>query len=465
MSYASGFDTIAAISTPSGKSGIGIIRVSGPEAVNIVVRNLKSENNLNFLKDFSDRKIVYSHIVDNNGDIIDEVLISFFPVNKSFTGELTVEINCHGGKEVLKQTLELIFRSGARPAGPGEFTKRAFKNGRISLIQAEAIHEIIQAKNVKSLKSAWKIYHGELQKNVSDIIAESKFFISKIEAIINFEVVSHDDFSILELSEILLKIIRHTSELISKSSSNRIYRDGIHVALTGPPNAGKSSIFNEILNEERSLVCDFPGTTRDYLSETIELDGFEVVFTDTAGIRQTSDLVEIGAIHKSEEILRNSDLIVTVMDSSVNYSAEQMSSCQKNLNNGGFLVFNKSDLPLSKTNSEFFKINSGENIFFISCLRKNGIELLLDRISEKIANDYGGNIEIFTTIHQRKLIFDFLFNLEKISKVLKDSYTDSKLDIIAEEMKIALKNLSNLVGDVSSEVFLDEIFNKFCIGK
>ncbi|MCD4812748.1 tRNA uridine-5-carboxymethylaminomethyl(34) synthesis GTPase MnmE [bacterium] len=454
-----GQDTIAAISSPPGRGGIGIIRISGPDALTIASRIVFSKKDILQMASSHTRRFFHAVLKNLNKEKIDEVLVAYLPKSKSYTGECTVELNCHGGKAIMAYALETVIQAGARMAEPGEFTRRAMESGRINLIQAEAVNEIIHARTKKAVHASWQQMDGALTDKCNDLKLKITGIISEMQAVIDFEVDSKGK----DWENRITQVINIIMEMLSSAEKGRYLTHGCWVVLTGPPNAGKSSLFNSILNIERALVTNIPGTTRDHISEVIEIEGIEVRLSDTAGIRDVEDVIEKIAVERSKTQLKAADIVVYVLDQNTILDSVQEEMASQILNTGGFVLLNKCDLERHPTVDGFYLQNKGKNVIPVSMISKQGLDEFLNRMAEVI-NDkaFGQGNPIITSLRQSKLLKSAGISLEHARlSILKDK----AYDISMFEIHSALKSLAEIIGEVSDEDILNSIFSKFCIGK
>jgi len=451
-------DTIAAIGTPPGRSGIGIIRISGPNTLELIHTFIRSKIDILSLTSSQTRKLIHAYIIDGENKI-DEILLAYMPSNKSYTGEPTVELNCHGGRAILTYVLELILKNGARLAEPGEFTRRAFVNGRLDLVQAEAVNDLINARTKKAIKAAWRQMEGGLTKRCKDLKNTLLSVLTEIQAEIDFEVECNQKKWVDKISH--AETIIH--DMLDTAEKNKYLTQGCWVVISGPPNAGKSSLFNDIINIERSIVCDTPGTTRDHISETIDIDGIEVRLTDTAGIRDTNDKIESISIERSKQQISSADVVVYVLDQNKMLGGDEKKQAEKVLKEDGLIVFNKTDLKTHHTVKEFIDNKKSKNIICISVLTKYGLDKFLDRLAELIDERTQGSEDPFVAnIRQIRLLESARNNLLNVVKVIKQT---NNLDIGMFEIQQAVNKLSEIIGDIANEEILNNIFSKFCVGK
>ena len=445
-------DTIAAISTALGVGAISIIRVSGNDAINIV--------NKIFDKDISNipsHTIHYGHIVDNN-EIIDEVLISVMLAPKTFTAENIVEINCHGGISTTNKVLELVLTNGARLAESGEFTKRAFLNGRIDLTQAEGIMNLIEAKSEKSREMSIKQLTGSVSSIISKIRTKLVDIISNIE--VNIDYPEYEDIEIITNDKILPKIKDIKEELkttIKNAENGKIINQGIKIGIVGKPNVGKSSLLNELLEENKAIVTDIEGTTRDIVEGDFVLEGIACHIIDTAGIRETSDIVEKLGVNKSLEIIDNSDLIIFMLNNNEVLSSEEIELLNKIKLKKHIIVINKIDLDNKLELNE-------ENVVKLSIKEKTGI----DKLKEKIIDLFNlGEIptDDLSYLSNARSISLLKKSLNIINESINNLENGTPIDIIETDLKECWNTLGEIIGETYTDELIDEIFSRFCLGK
>ncbi|MBE6141019.1 MAG: tRNA uridine-5-carboxymethylaminomethyl(34) synthesis GTPase MnmE [Firmicutes bacterium] len=452
--------TIVAISTSPGIGGIGIIRMSGKDTFEILNKIFKPKNDTE-IKGYT---MKYGNIIDNeNNKIIDEVLVSYFISPKSYTTENMCEINSHGGVIVMKQILDLCLKNGAELAEAGEFTKRAFLNGRIDLIKAEAIIDIINAKTEKEKDASVSQLNGFLSKEISNIEKELLSFTADIEANIDYPEYDIEQVSVNKSLDTLNSVKNKLLKLKESFNNGKILKEGINTAIIGRPNVGKSSLLNVLLKEERAIVTEFEGTTRDTIEEYINIKGIPLKIIDTAGIRETDNAVEKIGIEKSIEIAKSADLIIAIFDISQDLKDDDRRILELIANKNAIIVLNKIDLTVNKTTeSAINELN--KEIVKISALERQGI----DDIYEKIVKLYDLNkinIEgenIVTNSRHQYLINQSLNSLEKALETVNSGLP---LDIIAIDVRDILMNLGKITGKNVSEDVINEIFSKFCLGK
>ncbi len=453
------FDTIAAISTPRGEGGIGIIRISGDKSFEILdkIFNTKNPN-----RDLGFYKFNYGFIHDN-GKIVDEVMAVRMKAPKTYTCEDVVEINCHGGHLISEKVLELVLKNGARHAEQGEFTKRAFMNGRIDLSQAEAVMDIIHGKTEKSISLSLEQLRGDLRDKIASFKKALLDVTAHVNVVLDYPEEGIDDPLPSNLRENLENVYAEADRLISSYDKGKKIKEGIKTVIAGKPNVGKSTLLNSLLKEERAIVTHIPGTTRDVIEEIINIKGIPLVLTDTAGIRKTEDIVENIGVEKSKKFIENADLVLLVLDASRELESEDREVIEEiqNHNKKTIVLLNKIDLE-RKIELEEFNL---ENILEISAKDNIGIEDMEERIYSYIVEE---NVEdsseklIITNIRHKTA-------LEKTKDAIRNIFetidAGMPMDLISVDLKEALDSLSEITGEISSEDILDHVFGNFCVGK
>ena len=454
--------TIVSISTAPGIGGIGIIRMSGDESFNILSKIFKPKNNQK-IEDIKGYTIKYGEIVDNK-EIIDEVLVSYFKAPKSYTTENMCEINSHGGSIIVKKILEICLKNGAELAEPGEFTKRAFLNGRIDLAQAESVIDVINAKSEKEAKSSIKQLEGALSKEIKEIKQEILDVIVNIEFTIDYPEYDTPDVQKKEIQEMLESVKQRLSKLEESFDNGKIIKEGIKTAIIGKPNAGKSSLLNAILKENRAIVTDIEGTTRDTIEECITVKGIPLKLVDTAGIRDAKDEVEKIGIQKSIEEAKNADLVIAIFDSSKELSKEDIEILELIKERPAIILLNKSDLISKIDENDVILKGIKANIIKISAKNKNGIEDLYEKIAEMFSLDEINldNEVLITNIRHKNIISKAIENVKKANEAIN---TDMPIDIITIYIKEIMEDLGEITGEYVTEDIINEIFSKFCLGK
>lgn len=454
------FDTIAAIATPVGEGGISIIRISGSNSLDIVDKIFKAKNNKSIL-DMKSYTMRYGYIV-NDGDIIDEVIVSFMKGPKSFTSEDIVEINCHGGVVSTNKVLDSVIRFGARLAEPGEFTKRAFLNGRIDLSQAEAVIDIIRAKTDLSMKSALAQSQGLLSQEINKLKEHLLNALALIEYDVDFteDEEEPDETIPIRVEENLVESIDKINKLIVNAEEGKILREGLNMVIIGKPNVGKSSLLNYLLQEKRAIVTDIPGTTRDVIEEYINLDGIPVKIVDTAGIRETEDIVEKIGVEKSKEKIDEADLVVLMLDISRDFEEQDREIVNYIKDKKHIVLLNKVDLDYKINRESLINL---ENILEVSIKNDEGIEAFKDKIKELF---FGGKLQsesiIISNTRHKEALYRAKENCElALMSVRKNEF----LDLISIYVTSGLKALGEITGSEIEEDLVNKIFSEFCVGK
>jgi tRNA modification GTPase trmE len=454
-------DTVAAIATAAGEGGIGVIRVSGDEAVAITDKIYRGRKKLSTLESHT---INYGHIINvDSDDYVDEVLISIMKAPKSYTGEDCVEINCHGGSLVLQSVLMELIKAGANLAQPGEFTKRAFLNGKIDLSAAESVSDIIEAKNSYALKSALAQLNGKLKDKILSlrkIILEEAAFIEAAA-----DDPEHYEFENSDLYNKILAVDKDIERLLESSENGRIIKEGINTVILGRPNVGKSSILNLLTGKEAAIVSDIPGTTRDMISEHIKMAGINLKITDTAGIRKSSDMLENIGIERARDAAKEADLIICVIDSSENLNNDDIELIQdiKNSNIKSLILLNKSDKKNVIAKEDIKEITDIDVVLF-SAREAYGLEELESIIKQKFYNkEISFDEEIFiTNIRHKEALLNAKSSIQSIIEGIKNRIPE---DFFSIDLMEAYESLGSIIGESVSEDLIDEIFSKFCMGK
>ena len=455
-------DTIAAIATALSASGIGIIRISGPESRKIAARVYRSKGGRKDIRVVPSHTINYGFIYDGE-ETIDEVLVMVMDGPRSYTGEDTVEIDCHGGVLAMRKILDTVIKFGARPAQPGEFTKRAFLNGRIDLSQAEAVIDVINAKNEYALKSSVSQLKGNIQKSIRKIREAIIYHIAYIESALD----DPEHISIDGYGETLYKEVRKQEEeidrLLMSVKEGKLVKEGIKTVIVGKPNAGKSSLLNTLLGEERAIVTDIAGTTRDILVETILLHGISLRILDTAGIRDTEDVVEKIGVEKAIDSAREADLVLFVVDSSIPLDENDREIMELLNDKKAIVILNKADLEQVVTEEALENITS-HPIVSVSAKEEQGIDLLEDQIKELFfRGELAFNDEIYITNARHKAALEEARkSLEMVENSIEMGMPE---DFFSIDLMNAYEALGSIIGEAVGEDLVNEIFSKFCTGK
>lgn len=452
------FQTVAAIATPKGEGGIGIIRISGDKSFDILDKIFK----LNKGNEIGNYRLRYGYIHDND-KIIDEAMVVRMKAPRSYTAEDVVEINCHGGYLITQRVLELVLKNGAILAPRGEFTKRAFINGRIDLSQAEAVIDIIDGKSEKSLDISIKNLRGDLRDMIQDFKKTLLDITAHVNVVLDYPEEGIDDPIPDNLLIDLKNVYNKANKLIASYDKGKLIKNGIKTAIVGKPNVGKSTLLNSLLREERAIVTNIAGTTRDTIEETINIKGIPLILVDTAGIRKTDDVVESIGVKKSKEIIEKADLVLMILDSSEEFSKEDKEIIDfiKNNNKKVIYLLNKIDLN-RKINISYIQ---NDNIIEISAMNNIGIEDMEENlykfITENEVNDTGEK-HILTNIRHKTALEKTKYAIENIFNTIEIGLP---LDLISVDLKEALDSLSEITGEITSEDILDHIFGNFCVGK
>ena len=462
-------ETIAAISTGMTNSGIGIVRISGEEAVLVVDRIYRGKKKLCEVKSHT---INYGYIVDReissaekkSEEVIDEVLVTVMKAPGTFTGEDTVEINCHGGTFVVKKVLELVLKNGASPAEPGEFTKRAFLNGKMDLSQAEAVIDVINSENEYALQSSVSQLKGSVKKKINDIREKIIYHTAFIEtALDDPEHISVDGYSDT-LRSSAEEIIQELERLIHSADDGRVIKEGIKTVIVGKPNAGKSSLLNVLAGHERAIVTDIEGTTRDVLEETIKLGGLNLNVVDTAGIRQTEDLIEKIGVDKALEYAETADLIIYVVDASRSLDENDEKIINMISDKKSIVLLNKSDIDTVISAEHIKEKVSNIPIISISAKEERGIKDLEDKVKEMfLKGDISFNDQVYiSNVRQKNALLEALESMKKVIRSIDDNMPE---DFYSIDLMDAYESLGYITGNSVGEDLINEIFSKFCMGK
>ena len=448
-------DTIAAISTAFGKGALSIVRMSGSEAIEIANKVFKGKN----LKKVKSHTVHYGHIINENKEIIDEVLVTVFKAPKTFTREDVVEISCHGGIFVTNKILELLLSNGARLAEPGEFTKRAFMNGRIDLTQAEAVSDLIEARTQSSLKMANMGLRGDIRKLIESFRSDILTCIARIEVNIDYpEYEDEEEITTGLLIPIITKLLKSIDEIIEKSETSQIIKEGIDTAIIGKPNVGKSSLLNSLLRQNKAIVTNIAGTTRDVVEGVVNVGGVILNLIDTAGIRETKDVVERIGVEKTKEVLKDAQLVILVFDYSSELEPQDLELLESTKDKTRIIVINKSDLNKKIDLSVF------DDYILISTFNHEDIEKVENKIKEitnisditEIDSTYIGNARHIAKLKEAKRHLESGLSSAEVGEVI---------DMINIDLTLAWQALGEIIGENNPEALLDELFSKFCLGK
>ena len=455
-------DTIAAIATAMSNSGIGIVRISGDEALEVADRIFRPKKGSRKVSDMETHTIHYGYVVDGE-EVVDEVMLLIMKAPRSYTCEDTIEIDCHGGVLVMKKILETVLKYGARPAEPGEFTKRAFLNGRIDLSQAESVIDVINAQNELALKSSVSQLQGAVLEKIKDIRAVVLHEIPFIESALDDpEHVSLDGYP-EQLRGIMSDAHSKVKKLLDSSDNGKMLKEGINTAIVGKPNAGKSSLLNILVGEERAIVTEIAGTTRDILQEQIQIGGIGLNVIDTAGIRDTEDIVEKIGVNKSREYIEKADLIIYVVDSSTELDENDQEIIEAIQDKKAIVLLNKSDLD-AKTDAAILQERLDKPILSISAKNNTGIHELEKLIEEMFfSGKLSFNDEVYiTNIRQKNALAEAESSLKMVLQSIDDGMPE---DFFTIDMMNAYEVLGTIIGESVGEDLVNEILSKFCMGK
>lgn len=457
-------ETISAIATAVGEGGIGIIRMSGQEAIAIADKLFCGFNGRR-ADDIASHSAAYGRIVDPvTKATIDEVLLILMRSPRSYTREDVAEIHCHGGPVPLRRILELTFQSGARPAEPGEFTKRAFLNGRLDLAQAEAVIDIIRAKTDASLKMAVNHLSGQLSAVVGQMRDDVLAMIAQLEAAIDFPEEDIEELAAEEVDKRITEALAKLNDLLATAQTGRILRDGLQTVIIGKPNVGKSSLLNALLREKRAIVTDIPGTTRDVIEEYVNIRGIPLRIVDTAGIRETTDLVEQIGVQRAKEFLQKADLVLLLLDASLPLSREDRQIIDLLADQPVLVLVNKSDLPVRLDLQELAELLPEQQMLRISVEQGSGLQELEQAITDRV---YRGEVSasegaLVANARHVHLLEQTVGRLQAASQTIADAMPP---DCIVIDLRAAWEILGEITGQTVGEDLLDQIFSRFCIGK
>lgn len=455
-------DTIAAIATPGSGSGIGVIRISGENAIEVADKIFQPKNRNKRLPEQPTYTIHYGNIVDGD-KLLDEVIVLLMRGPHSYTAEDTVEIDCHGGTFVMRKILELVIRNGARPAEPGEFTKRAFLNGRIDLSQAEAVMDVIEAKNNYALQSSLGQLKGSLLEMIREMREKILYEIAYIESALDDpEHISLDGYPV-ELGEKVDNLLKIAGDLLKSSQNGRVLREGIRTVIVGKPNAGKSSLMNVLVGSNRAIVTDMAGTTRDILEEEIQLKGLNLNIVDTAGIRKTDDPVEKIGVERAKKAMLDADLILYVVDSSADLDENDEEIISFLQDQNAIILLNKADLPSALT-VEKMQERLQKQTVSISAREETGMDELSDLIEHMfLSGEISFNDQVYLTNMRHQAAMEQVQS--SLMKVKESISLGMPEDFFSIDLMDAYEALGSIIGESVGEDLVNEIFSKFCMGK
>lgn len=454
-------DTIAAIATPLGESGIGVIRISGSKAYDVGDAIFQSKSSLP-LAQRRDRSIQYGLIVDDDGKAVDEVILLIMKGPRSYTAEDVLEIQCHGGRQSLSEILGLVLRHGARLANPGEFTQRAFVNGRIDLAQAEAVMDVIQAKSAQGLTSAVSQLEGRLSRVVGDMRLHLTDFITRLEVTVDYPEEDLEEIEVPDIAGAIRDMERRLDDMLAESKSGRMMRDGVMAAIAGTPNAGKSSLLNRFLETERAIVTDVPGTTRDVIEEWITIQGVPICLVDTAGIRSTDDTVEQIGVRRAKEYMDRADIILVVVDQSRPLQEEDRQILETARGRQALIVLNKEDLQPAFETEELQSY--GLPLLSISASTGAGMGELKDAMLS-LALQQGLTAAQSALLANTRHIELVRQSREALQRALDTIEAGMPVDCAIVDIREAWELLGSITGDTVHDDIIEEIFSRFCLGK
>ena len=462
MATVTEFDTIAAISTPPGEGAISIVRMSGEEAVSIAQKVFSGKD----LTQAKSHTINYGHIVDpKTHEEIDEVMVSLMLAPKTFTREDVVEINCHGGIVATNRILQLLLINGARLAEPGEFTKRAFLHGRIDLTQAESVMDLIRAKTDRSMKIALNQLDGNLSHLIDSLRKDILDVLAQVE--VNIDYPEYDDVEEMTtklLKEKAIEIKQLIEQLLKTASQGKIMREGLATALVGRPNVGKSSLLNHLLHEDKAIVTDVAGTTRDVIEEYVNVSGVPLKLIDTAGIRETDDKVEKIGVERSKKAIEQSDLVLLVLNAAESLTKEDLELIRLTNDKKRIIILNKTDLEEKLDRKELAKISENAPVYATSILKNEGVEALEEAISKLFFNGIENSQSTVMVTNARHIAL-----LKKaqnsLDSVLEGISSGMPVDLVQIDMTEAWNLLGEITGESYEDELLDQLFSQFCLGK
>lgn len=447
--------TITAIATPQGTGGISVIRISGAEAVGIAQRVFSGK-----ICDAPSHTIHYGFIKNLSGETVDEVLVSVMLAPRTFTGEDTVEISCHGGSVVTRAVLKTIIEAGAYMAEPGEFTKRAFLNGRIDLSRAEAVIDVINAKNDLSRRNAVSQLGGTLEREIKEVRGELVHLLAQMQVIIDYPDEDLEEVDEADMCSVCGGCAEKIRKLLKSSDGGRMIKDGIRTVIAGKPNVGKSSLLNRLAGEERAIVTDVEGTTRDVIEESVTINGVPLILSDTAGIRDTEDAVEKIGVEKSREYLKSADLVIVVLDMARGIDDDDREVLDNTTDKPRIILLNKSDIG-GKIDNELIK---NDTVIEISAKTGDGIDVLAAEIERLCGIDAieAENGRVITNMRHKQAL---LGASEALGRVCEALNAGMPCDIVTIDIGAAVDSLGEITGETVSESVVNDIFHNFCVGK
>ena len=456
-------ETISAVITALGEGAVGIVRISGEQALAVGETLFKAASGKK-LAEYKPNTMVYGHVYDQDGSLVDEVLAVFMQGPRSYTAEDVVEIQCHGGLQSLKKILQLTYAAGARPAEAGEFTKRAFLNGRIDLTQAEAVMDIIRSRSEASLKLAARQQQGQLAKELRGLRSALVDVVVNLEAVIDYPEEDIEDVTYGRVQESIASCNGAIDSLLAHAHTGKILREGLRTAIVGKPNVGKSSLLNALLKEERAIVSQYAGTTRDVIEEQLLLDGVPLVLADTAGIRSTEDFVEKIGVEKSRQLLQDAELVICVVDGSEGLTAEDEAILDAASGKPCVIIVNKSDLGLAVDLEELKERFGQDKVMTLSAKTLTGVEAFSAWLKDYVYGSEGALSDgaYVQNARQERLLREARQSLEDASQAAAAMLP---YDCIEIDVRTAIDLLGEITGDTVQDEIINEIFSRFCIGK
>ena len=456
-------ETISAVITALGEGAVGIVRISGEQALAVGETLFKAASGKK-LAEYKPNTMVYGHVYDQDGSLVDEVLAVFMQGPRSYTAEDVVEIQCHGGLQSLKKILQLTYAAGARPAEAGEFTKRAFLNGRIDLTQAEAVMDIIRSRSEASLKLAARQQQGQLAKELRGLRSALVDVVVNLEAVIDYPEEDIEDVTYGRVQESIASCNDAIDSLLAHAHTGKILREGLRTAIVGKPNVGKSSLLNALLKEERAIVSQYAGTTRDVIEEQLLLDGVPLVLADTAGIRSTEDFVEKIGVEKSRQLLQDAELVICVVDGSEGLTAEDEAILAAASGKPCVIIVNKSDLGLAVDLDELKERFGQDKVMTLSAKTLTGVEAFSAWLKDYVYGSEGALSDgaYVQNVRQERLLREARQSLEDASQAAAAMLP---YDCIEIDVRTAIDLLGEITGDTVQDEIINEIFSRFCIGK
>ena len=456
-------ETISAVITALGEGAVGIVRISGEQALAVGETLFKAASGKK-LAEYKPNTMVYGHVYDQDGSLVDEVLAVFMQGPRSYTAEDVVEIQCHGGLQSLKKILQLTYAAGARPAEAGEFTKRAFLNGRIDLTQAEAVMDIIRSRSEASLKLAARQQQGQLAKELRGLRSALVDVVVNLEAVIDYPEEDIEDVTYGRVQESIASCNDAIDSLLAHAHTGKILREGLRTAIVGKPNVGKSSLLNALLKEERAIVSQYAGTTRDVIEEQLLLDGVPLVLADTAGIRSTEDFVEKIGVEKSRQLLQDAELVICVVDGSEGLTAEDEAILAAASGKPCVIIVNKSDLGLAVDLEELKERFGQDKVMTLSAKTLTGVEAFSAWLKDYVYGSEGALSDgaYVQNVRQERLLREARQSLEDASQAAAAMLP---YDCIEIDVRTAIDLLGEITGDTVQDEIINEIFSRFCIGK